>query len=197
MLCDNSVYLGLAEYIQVCTWYIMEYTSIQLYTQLYFLTNFILRYASVQLQLYNRNCPVCMCQLSKDTEVNHANKSIARLIHQHNSRQQPIARYPQKADTYITDSFDRTAPASCRYTLAYLRISPRESRGAGISQDKSPRKSGRGGLTQGLYRPVYTEIYCVQTRIYQYIKVYTSIYRYISVYTGISWYIPRGYIPRA
>ena len=27
-LCNNSVYVGLAEYILVCAWYIMVYTSI-------------------------------------------------------------------------------------------------------------------------------------------------------------------------
>ena len=81
MICNNSVYVGLAEYIPVCAWYIMVYTSILLYTVLYFLTIFILSYASVLLHLSDRNCPICMCQLSKDTEVNHANKSIGRLIH--------------------------------------------------------------------------------------------------------------------
>ena len=33
---------------------------------LYFLTNFILSYASVLRHLSDRNCPICMCQLVSD-----------------------------------------------------------------------------------------------------------------------------------
>ena len=84
---------------------------------------------------------------------------------------------------------------SCRYTLAYLRRSPREVPGR-----LSPRALKSPGKSQGLYIPVYTEIYYEYTSIYQYIPVYTSIYQYIlyrlvytalyCVQTGIYQYIP-------
>ena len=39
------------------------------YLVMYFLTNFILSYASVYRQLYDGHCPEYTCQLSKDTEL--------------------------------------------------------------------------------------------------------------------------------
>ena len=53
--------------------------GMKVYLVMYFLTNFILSYASVYRQLYDGHCPEYTCQLSKDTEVNHANKYIATV----------------------------------------------------------------------------------------------------------------------
>ncbi len=80
---------------------------------------------------------------------------------------------------------------SCRYTSItqdeirqevqlqlYTSITQDEIRGLGESR----------GPTQGLYRQVYTGIYCVQTGIYRYVPVLvytvqTGIYLYKSEYT--------------
>ena len=53
------VYHGIYQYVAI-------YCAV---TLLYFLTNFILSYASVYRQLYDGHCPEYTCQLSKDTEL--------------------------------------------------------------------------------------------------------------------------------
>ncbi len=89
------------QYIPVYTVYIPVYTSLytvytgiyqsvqflgksprlsaesSVYTVLYFLTNFILGYASVLLHLSDRNCPICMCHISAKPFIDWMLQSVA------------------------------------------------------------------------------------------------------------------------
>ena len=68
-------------YIPVCTVPGQVPKTFSVYTVLYFLTNssFILSYTSVLRHLYDRNCPECMCQLSREIWLYDGKESYASL----------------------------------------------------------------------------------------------------------------------